>query len=150
MIPIYTYICPCLFSSIYLSIYIYIYIDRYITDSDIYLSQFLTIDLSVTLRRGCAKQTIFLFVLARNQNKDLSPKSRRNWKWARERQSEEMEKETQRRRWRRVTQSGGRQRTAEETSRHEKVSRSSEGRPVKMSQHSSWLCGNFAKDARQR
>ena len=34
---------------------------------------------------------------------------------------------------------GSRHRTAEETSRHEIGSRSSEGRPVKMSQHSSWF-----------
>ena len=47
--------------------------------------------------------------------------------------------------WRR---GGSRHRTAEETSRHVIESRSSEGRPVKMSQHSSWLCGNFEKDAR--
>ena len=41
--------------------------------------------------------------------------------------------------WRKVTQKGSRHRTAEETSRHEIESSSSEGRPVKMSQHSSWL-----------
>ena len=39
---------------------------------------------------------------------------------------------------------------AEETSRHDIESRSNEGRPVKMSQHSSWLGGIFAKDACQR
>ena len=39
--------------------------------------------------------------------------------------------------WRRARQKGSRHRTAEETSRHEIESSSSEGRPVKMSQHSS-------------
>ena len=81
-------------------------------------------------------------------NKDLSPRSS-TWpevgKGARERVGR---RNPLGRSWRRVTQRGSRHWTAEETSRHEIGSRSSEGRPVKMSQHSSWLCGNF--NARQR
>ena len=52
--------------------------------------------------------------------------------------------------WKKEPREGSWRRAAEETSRHEIESRSNEGRPVKMSQHSSWLCGNFAKDACQR
>ena len=102
-----------------------------------------------TMKR--VRQVDNLFVcFGAKPNKGLSSRSRRDRKWARERRSERSwKKEPREGSWRRVTQKGRRQQTAEESSRHEIGSRSSEGRPVKMSQHSSWLCGNFAKDARQ-
>ena len=69
-------------------------------------------------------------------SKGLSSRSRRDRKWARERESE-LEEGTHRKAvgegWRRGAVD------TEETNRHEIGSRSSEGRPVKMSQHSSWL-----------
>ena len=79
-----------------------------------------------------AKQTIFLFVLAWNQTKGWARDLRRDRKRKRNRERRVGE-------GRRSRAVASRQRTAEETSRHEIGSRCHEGRPVKMSQHSKWL-----------
>ena len=88
-----------------------------------------------------AKQTIPLSVLARNQTKAWARDLRRDRKWVRVRESgvgqRNSEKSVGDERSRRA--SGSRHRTTEETSRHEIGSSSCEGRPVKMSQHSSWF-----------
>ena len=71
-------------------------------------------------------------------NKGLSPRSRRDRKWVRERELE-LDKGTQRKAvgqgWRELPVDT----EAEVTSRHERGSSSSEGRQVKMRQHSSWI-----------
>ena len=96
---------------------------------------------AVTLCGWSAKQTIPLSVLARNQTKAWARDLRRDRKWVRKRDLG-VEKGTLRKwvgdGWQRMAV-GSRHRTAEETNRHEIGSKISEGRAVKMSQHSSWL-----------
>ena len=92
----------------------------------------------VTLCRWSAKQTIHLSVLARNKTKGLDSSSRGDRKWVREHERN-WTKGLREGSWRRVTRVGSRHRTAEVTSWHERESSSSEGRPVKMRQHSSWV-----------
>ena len=92
----------------------------------------------VTLCRRSAKQMIPLSVLAWNQIKGLDLRSRRDRKWVREREWE-LDKGTQRRQLAKGDASG--QSTSDsrgDWSAWEGV-QSSEGRPVKMSQHSSWV-----------
>ena len=91
----------------------------------------------VTLCRWSAKQTIPLSVLARNQTKGLDSRSRRDRKWVRERERS-WTKELIEVSWRRVTRVASRHRTSERPVGWDRVQRS-EGRPVKMSQHSSWV-----------
>ena len=91
----------------------------------------------VTLCRWSTKQTIPSSVLTRNQPKGLDSRSRRDRKWVRERERDWTKGLTEAI-WRRVTRVACRHRTAEVTSRHERGFSRSEGRPVKMSQHSSW------------
>ena len=95
----------------------------------------------MTLCRWSAKQTITLSVLAQNQTKGLDfeistrPEVSKGTPVAVGRRNPQ--KAVGDGRGRRAV--GSRHRTAEETSRHEIGSSSSDGRPVKMSQHSSWL-----------
>ena len=103
---------------------------RYVSSCAIDITQMNVHCNLVTLWSGCAKQTIFLFVGAK-PNKGLNSRSRRDRKWARERQSERSWKKEPTERigegWRRRAVRS-RQRSAEG---------SSEGRPVRMSWHSS-------------
>ena len=85
----------------------------------------------------------------RETKQSLSSRFWRDRKWARESEWE-LEEGTHRRQLAKGDAEGQSTTDSRETSRHEIGSKSSEGRPVKMSQHSSWLCGNYAKDARQR
>ena len=87
---------------------------------------------------GCAKQTIFLLVLPRNQTKAWARNLRRDRKWVRERERE-LKRGTQRKRlakgdaeWQSTPDS------RRDQSAWDRV-QDGEGRPVKMSQHSSWL-----------
>ena len=86
----------------------------------------------------CAKQTIFLLVLARNQTKAWARDLQRDRKWVREREKE-LDKGTQRE----GSAKGDAEWQSTPDSRRDQSawdgSKSSEGRPVKMSQHSSWL-----------
>ena len=96
---------------------------------------------NVTLCRWSAKQTIPLSVLARNQIKGLDSRSRTRPEVGKGTRVESLKKGPREVSWRRATERGSWQSTPdrEETSRHEIGSSSSEGRPVKMSQHSSWF-----------
>ena len=137
----------------YIYIYIYIYMKKCSEGVFIYIYIYIhiydnmpTFDV-MTLWRGCGKQTIFLFVLAQNQTKpELEISTRREV--GKETRVRVGRRNPRRSSWRRVAQRGSRHRLAEKTSQHEIESRISEGRPVKMSQHSSWLCRNFARNTR--
>ena len=94
-----------------------------------------------TLCGWYAKQTIPLSVLVWNQTKawarDLDVTGSRQGNASQRVGRRNSEKAVGDERWRRAV--GSRHRTAEETSWHEIGSSSSEGRSVKMSQHSSWF-----------
>ena len=93
----------------------------------------------MTLCGWSTKQTIPLSVLARNQTKAWARNLRRDRKWVRERESGVGQRNPEEGSWRCRVAVGSRHQTAEETSWHEIASKISVGRPVKMSQHSSWF-----------
>ena len=95
----------------------------------------------VTLCRWSAKQTTPLSAVVRNQTKgfglEISTRPEVGKGTPVESWKKELREGVGDGRGRRAV--GSRHRTTEETSQHEIRSSSSEGRPVKMSQHSSWF-----------
>ena len=91
---------------------------------------------------GCAKQTIPLSVLARNQKKGLDSRSRTGPEVGKGTPVRSWKKQPRESSWRRARQKG---KLAVDTRQQKRPvgmrigSRSSEGRPVKKSQHSSWF-----------
>ena len=88
----------------------------------------------VTQCRWSAKQTIPLSVLVRNQTKGFGLEISTRPEVGREGQWEVGPRNSEK-----AVSDGPSTLDSRETSRHERESRVSEGRPVKMSQHSSWV-----------